>query len=64
MQESQIETIIEKIFNNYNNVTTNGKVADYIPALADIDPNHYAISVTTVNGNTYNIGDQIGRAHV
>lgn len=57
MQESQIETIIEKIFNNYNNITTNGKVADYIPALADIDPNYYAISVTTVNGNTYNIGD-------
>lgn len=34
-----------------------GKVADYIPALAKVNPNQFAMSITLFDGTTYNIGD-------
>jgi glutaminase len=34
-----------------------GKVADYIPELALADPNWFGISVVTVDGQSYNVGD-------
>jgi glutaminase len=34
-----------------------GKVADYIPELALADPNWFAISVVTVDGQTFDVGD-------
>lgn len=34
-----------------------GKIADYIPQLANIDENLYAISVCSIDGQIYNIGD-------
>ena len=34
-----------------------GAVADYIPALASADPSRFAISVVTVNGARYSVGD-------
>jgi glutaminase len=34
-----------------------GKVADYIPELALADPNWFGISVVTVDGQTFDIGD-------
>lgn len=34
-----------------------GKVADYIPELALADPNWFAISVVTVDGQSYDVGD-------
>ena len=57
IKEDQIQNIIEEIFNKHKDNYNQGKVADYIPALGDVDPNHYAISVATVSGNTYNIGE-------
>jgi glutaminase len=36
---------------------TDGRVADYIPELARADPDAFAISVATVDGQTYDIGD-------
>jgi len=33
-----------------------GKVADYIPELARIDPNQFGIAITTVDGQTYTAG--------
>ncbi len=57
IKEDQIQNIIEEIFNKHKENYIQGKVADYIPALGDIDPNHYAISIATVSGKTYNIGE-------
>lgn len=34
-----------------------GKQADYIPALANIDPNKYGISLNFLNGDTFTFGD-------
>jgi glutaminase len=34
-----------------------GKNADYIPALAKVDPNIYGIAVVTVEGKVYTVGD-------
>ncbi|MBE6225156.1 MAG: glutaminase [Bacteroidales bacterium] len=52
-----METIIKSIYNNYINYIGTGKVADYIPPLAKVSPDKYAISICTVDGEKYNIGD-------
>src|SRR4051794_39556863 len=38
-----------------------GKVADYIPELADADPEAFAISAATVSGESYGAGDATTR---
>ncbi len=52
-----MEKIINAIFENYSNLVGKGKVADYIPPLAKVSPDKYAISVCTVDGKKYNVGD-------
>ena len=51
-----IKNIINKIYDNVKNVK-GGKVADYIPELANVDSDLFAISVCDMNGNIYNFGD-------
>ena len=36
---------------------TRGKVADYIPQFAKQDPNHFGISICTIDGQRFSIGD-------
>jgi glutaminase len=47
---------IKKIYNKLKH-TTGGKNVDYIPELANVDPNLYAISIFTIDGSEFNIGD-------
>ena len=54
--EKNIENHIKKIYDKLKNVK-GGKNADYIPELKKVNPNLYAISIFTVNGDNYNIGD-------
>jgi glutaminase len=50
------EEDITKIYNKIKPIKS-GKNADYIPELAKVNPNLYAISIYTVDGYSYNIGD-------
>lgn len=34
-----------------------GKVADYIPELAGVDPNRFGLCLNAINGSTYSVGD-------
>lgn len=49
--------VIEQIYKDLNQWERTGKVADYIPVLAEVDPNHYGISVQTLAGESFHIGD-------
>ncbi len=53
----------EHITDIYNDIceVKAGKVADYIPQLAKVDPNKFAISVCTVDGQVFHIGDSAER---
>ncbi|MBU5437387.1 glutaminase A [Tissierella sp. MSJ-40] len=51
--ENILETIIEK--NRY--LVNKGKVADYIPALAEANPNYIGICLMDMEGNIYKAGD-------
>lgn len=48
---------IENIYNKIKNYKIEGKNADYIPELSKVDEKLYAISIYTVDGETYNLGD-------
>ncbi len=48
---------IENIYNDLKNSQERGKVADYIPALANINPDNFGIAVETVNEKNYGIGN-------
>jgi len=52
-----VEKIIKSIYENYLHSVGIGKVADYIPPLANVPPDKYAISVCTIEGEKYNIGN-------
>jgi len=47
---------IQKIYNKLKN-TKGGENANYIPELSKQDPNLYSISIFTVDGQKFNIGD-------
>ena len=50
------QKILEDVYKKYKKVKI-GKNADYIPELKKINPNIYAISIFTVNGESYDVGD-------
>jgi len=54
-----IQTVIDSIYDEMKNHLGEGKVADYIPELAKIDPKQFGIAVTTVEGETFIAGDAV-----
>ncbi|HGY3716135.1 TPA: glutaminase A [Citrobacter gillenii] len=48
--------LIEQAHQKYKS-NNNGKVADYIPALATYSPKNFAITIATVDGKIYQVGD-------
>jgi len=53
---TNIKKIIQKVFDSVKQ-HNGGKVADYIPELACIDPSMFGVSVCDTDGNIYNFGN-------
>ncbi len=49
--------ILNKIHQQITPIIGQGKVADYIPALAKIDPNQFGMAITLNNGDFYGVGE-------
>lgn len=52
----QINAALKAAYDKYKNLQE-GKNADYIPALAKVDPNVYGIAIVTTDGKVYTMGD-------
>lgn len=50
-------SILEEIAEEISPLLKKGKVADYIPALAGVDPEQFGISLTLFDGRQYSTGD-------
>ncbi len=51
-----MQEILDDIAQVMSTATERGQVADYIPELAAVNPNQFAISVALPNGQTYSSG--------
>lgn len=55
MKRKDIQKLIEKIYNQVSKIKS-GKVATYIPELAKADPNLFAITFVSCDGEVYEMG--------
>jgi glutaminase len=53
---AEIDAALKAAYAKYQNLKE-GKNADYIPALAKVDPNIFGIALVTVDGKIYTMGD-------
>ena len=51
------QSILEDIYTEIKPHFGEGKVADYIPALSSVNPNQFAFSIVTKDGQSYHVGD-------
>ena len=56
-EKMQYQSILEEIAEEVAPMLGTGKVADYIPALAEVDSNRFAMSLTLFDGTQYSVGD-------
>jgi len=56
LRASDIESALDAAYTEYKDLEE-GKNADYIPALAEVDPDIYGIALVTVDGDVYTRGD-------
>jgi len=50
------QEILDEIATEIKPLLTEGKVANYIPALAEVDPSQFAMTVTLFDGTQYSVG--------
>jgi glutaminase len=55
-QNQSIATVLNETYTKFKNLQE-GKNADYIPALAKVDPNIFGIALVTTDGKVYTAGD-------
>ncbi|MBI9032973.1 MAG: glutaminase [Bacteroidales bacterium] len=51
------QKILDRIYEEVNPIIGQGKVADYIPALAQVDASKFGMALVTANGDKYVVGD-------
>jgi len=51
------QKILDEIYEDIQEELPNGKVANYIPALANVSPNQFSMSITLKDGTQYNVGN-------
>lgn len=51
------QLILDEIAHELTCLANKGKVADYIPALAKVDPDQFGMSLTLFDGTEYSVGD-------
>lgn len=54
---NDLQTIVSEIADEMRAATDRGAVATYIPELANVDPNQFAIAIVTADGQTVTAGD-------
>lgn len=54
---TDLQAILDGIYAELSPRIGEGKVADYIPELAKVDPKQFGMAIATVNGDVYSIGD-------
>ncbi len=57
MTQSELRTILDDIAADMAAEINRGAVADYIPPLACVSPDHFAMSIVDIDGNTTSAGD-------
>lgn len=56
MENIDYQSILNDISEEIKPFLLDGKVADYIPALASVDPQQFAMSITMFDGTQYHVG--------
>ena len=51
------QSILNEIADEIRPLLKSGRVADYIPALAEVDPEQFAMSLTLFDGTQFSVGD-------
>lgn len=51
------QQVINNIYHEVKSLPVVGEVADYIPALANVDPDQFGIAIATIDGQSFGIGD-------
>lgn len=51
------QAVLNEIYEEIKPHIGQGKVADYIPALGEVDPNQFGFSIVTHEGEVFNVGD-------
>lgn len=51
------ETIFQEIYHELQSIEDIGRVADYIPELADVNPDQFGVHLTTVEGDEFSFAD-------
>jgi len=50
------QKILEEIESEIQEYLSEGEVANYIPALAEVNPNQFAMSINLLDGSSYHVG--------
>ncbi|MBL4659480.1 MAG: glutaminase, partial [Alcanivoracaceae bacterium] len=52
-----MSAVLTKVHQQIMPIIGQGKVADYIPALANVDPQQFGMAITLNNGDFFGVGD-------